>query len=320
MSFLWPLALLSLLLVPLALGAYFLAQRRRARYAVRYTNIDVLASVAGGGAAWRRWVPIAFYLLALAAMLIGLGRPQADIAVPKEEATVVLVMDVSGSMNATDVEPTRMVAARRSAATFVDALPGSFPIGIVAFDESASVLSRPTTNRRETREIIDSLQADGGTAMGDAIERGLELRPGGATAPPPPAEVTEPNTIMLVLSDGATTTGEDPLEAAEAARVLHVPVYTIALGTPDGTLTPFGGRRIPVPPDEDTLRSVAERTGGRFFTAPSDKELRSIYEELSSRIGFVTEKQEITVLFAAAALLLLVAGATISALWTGRLP
>src|SRR3954454_16162249 len=110
MSFLWPLALLSLLLVPLALGAYFLAQRRRARYAVRFTNIDVLASVAGGGAAWRRWVPIAFYLLALAAMLIGLGRPQADIAVPKEEATVVLVMDVSGSMNATDVEPTRMVA------------------------------------------------------------------------------------------------------------------------------------------------------------------------------------------------------------------
>ena len=320
MSFMWPLALLALLLIPLVVVAYILAQRRRARYAVRFTNVEVLAGVVGGGAAWRRWVPIAFYLLALAAMVVGLGRPQATVAVPKEQATVVLIMDVSGSMNATDVEPTRMVAARRSATTFVNQLPESFPIGIVAFDESASVLSRPTTNRSETREIINDLQADGGTAMGDAINRGLELRPGGPSQPPPPAEVTEPDTIMLVLSDGATTTGEDPLTAAGEAAKLRVPVYTIALGTPDGTLTPYGGRRIPVPPDEATLQAVAEQTGGRFFSAPSDRELRGIYEELSSRIGFVEEQQEITVLFAAIALLLLVAGVTSSVLISGRLP
>jgi Ca-activated chloride channel family protein len=319
MSFLFPIGLLSLLLVPLVVAAYVLAQRRRARYAVRFTNMPVLASVAGRGATWRRWVPVGFYLLGLVSMLVGLGRPQADVAVPKEQATVVLVMDVSGSMNADDVEPTRMVAARRSATTFVEVLPENFPIGIVAFDEAASVLSRPTTNRAETNEIIAGLQADGGTAMGDAIERALELRTGGPTAPPRKAD-ENPDTILLVLSDGATTTGSDPIGAANTARELRVPIYTIALGTPDGALNPYGGRRIPVPPDEETLQAIAERTGGRFFSAPSDSELRSIYEELGSRIGFVTEKQEVTVLFAAAALLLLVAGATVSVLWNGRLP
>jgi Ca-activated chloride channel homolog len=320
MSFVWPLVLLALLLVPLAVAAYLLAQRRRARYTVRFTNMDVLRSVVGRSAGWRRWVPTTLYLLALASMVVGLARPQAKIAVPKEQATVVLVMDVSGSMNAADVEPTRIQAARRSAKIFVDALPDTFPVGIVAFDESASVLSRPTIDRAEAHEIIDGLAADGGTAMGDGINQALELRPGGPTAPPPPPEDKDPNTIVLLLSDGASTTGVHPLEAADAARALRVPVYTIALGTPDGTLNPFGGRRIPVPPDEATLQAVAERTGGRFFSAPSDDELRSIYKELSSRIGFVTEKQEVTVLFAAAALLLLVAGATISVLWSGRLP
>ena len=319
MSFLWPLGLFSLLLVPLVAAAYLLAQRRRARYAVRYTNLPVLASVVGRGSAWRRWVPVGFYLLGLVSLLIGLGRPQADVNVPKEQATIVLVMDVSGSMNATDVEPTRIEAARRSATTFVDVLPRNFPIGIVSFDEAASVLSKPTTNRSETHEIIDGLQADGGTAMGDAIQRALELRPGGPTAPPRDAKAN-PDTILLVLSDGATTTGSDPLGAADAARGLRIPIYTIALGTPDGTLNPYGGRRIPVPPDEETLHNIADRTGGRFFSAPSDRELRSIYEELGSRIGFVKERQEITVLFAAAALFLLVAGATVSLLWNGRLP
>ena len=320
MSFVWPLVLLGLLLVPLAVACYLLAQRRRARYPVRFTNIEVLAGVVGRSGSWRRWVPITLYLLAIAAMVVGLARPRADIAVPKEQATVVLVMDVSGSMNATDVEPSRIQAARRSAKTFVEALPANFPVGIVAFDESASTLARPTTDRTAAREIIDSLAADGGTAMGDGINTALELRPGGPSADPPPPEDQDPNTIVLLLSDGASTTGVQPLEAAENARTLRIPVYTIALGTPEGTLSPFGGRRIPVPPDEATLQAVAERTGGRFFRAPSDAELRSIYKELSSRIGFVTEKQEITVLFAAAALLLLVAGATISVLWSGRLP
>jgi Ca-activated chloride channel family protein len=240
--------------------------------------------------------------------------------VPKEQATVVLVMDVSGSMNATDVEPSRIQAARRSAKTFIDALPDSFPIGVVSFDESANVLSRPNIDRAEAHDIIDGLQADGGTAMGDGINQALELRVGGPNAPPPAADDDEPDTIVLLLSDGASTTGSHPLEAAEAARGLRIPIYTIALGTPEGTLNPFGGRRIPVPPDEATLQAIAERTGGRFFTAPTDEELRSIYKELSSRIGFVTEKQEVTVLFAAAALLLLVAGATLSVLWSGRLP
>jgi Ca-activated chloride channel family protein len=318
MTFESPPLLVFLALVPLALIGYLYVQRRRARYAIRYPATGVLAGVVERTFPWRRWVPIGLYLLALTAMLSGLAKPQASVAVPKEEATVLLVMDVSGSMNATDVEPSRIVAARRSATTFVNVLPDSFPIGVVAFDESANVLSPPTIERGETRDVIDQLRADGGTAMGDAIGRALELRPGGANAPPPGPE-QDPNVIVLLLSDGASTTGSDPMESADAARKLRIPVYTIALGTPEGALTQFGGRRIPVPPDEATLQQIAQRTGGRFFKAPSDEQLRGIYRELGSRIGFKKEKQEVTVVFAAVALLLAAAGATASAFWTSRL-
>ncbi|HKE98365.1 MAG TPA: VWA domain-containing protein [Actinomycetes bacterium] len=318
MTFESPPVLLLLVLPPLVLAGYLYLQRRRARYAIRYPATGVLGDVVRRTFPWRRWIPVALYLLAMSTMLIGLARPQASIAVPKEEATVLLVMDVSGSMNATDVEPSRIVAARRSATTFVNILPDTFPIGVVAFDESANVLSPPTIDRGETRDVIDQLRADGGTAMGDAIGRALELRPGGVNAPPPVGD-QNPNVVMLLLSDGANSTGSDPLDNAEAARKLRIPVYTIALGTPEGALTQFGGRRIPVPPDEATLQLIAQRTGGRFFKAPSDEELRGIYRELGSRIGFKKEEQEVTVVFAAVALLLVAAGATASSVWTSRL-
>jgi Ca-activated chloride channel family protein len=332
----WPGLLWTLVLVPVALAAYLFAQRRRSRYTVRFTNLDLLANVVSAKPGWRRHVPPAFYLLALAALLVSLARPQALALVPKEQATIVLVMDVSGSMNATDVRPTRLVSSQRAATTFIEQLPEKFRVGIVSFASTAQTLTRPTTDRAAAYEAIASLHAEGATAMGDGIERALDVKrtPGsssGGTAPaapdPPDDQVSgrEPPVVVLLLSDGANTQGRtQPMEAATDAKQLGVPVFTIALGTdqgmvdvPDETGTM---RRIPVPPDELTLQRIAETTGARFFAAPTSRELKDVYRELGSKIGFIKEKQEVTVLFSATALLFLVAGATMSLNWFSRFP
>jgi len=331
----WPGLLWTLLLVPVALAAYLLAQRRRSRYTVRFTNLDLLANVLSAKPGWRRHVPPAFYLLALAALLVSLARPQAMAMVPKEQATIVLVMDVSGSMNATDVQPTRLVAAQRAATTFIEQLPEKFRVGIVSFASTAQTLTRPTTDRAAVYEAVASLHAEGATAMGDGIERALDVkRP--ATMPstdsgarqspaPPQGSGADAPLVVLLLSDGANTQGRtQPMEAAADAKALGVPVFTIALGTDQGVVDvpdETGNlRRIPVPPDELTLQRIAETTGARFFAAPSSRDLKNVYRELGSKIGFIREKQEITVVFAATGLLFLVAGAAMSLVWFSRFP
>ena len=337
MSVQWPGMLWALLLVPLALLAYLFAQRRRAGYAARFTNLDLLANVVSGSPGWRRHLPPAFYLLALAALLTSLARPEAVTLVPKERATVMLVVDVSGSMNATDVEPTRMVAAQQAANSFIDQLPPEFRIGVVSFSSTAQTLTRPTTDRAAVLEAIAALRAEGATAMGDGIERALDVK-----RPPPTATTAapgraEPSTtlplprgddtplVVLLLSDGANTQGKtQPMSAAVDAKSLSVPVYTIALGT-DGGMVDVPDetgqlRRVPVPPDKTTLRRIAETTGARFFVAPSNRDLKGIYRELGSKIGFVREQQEVTVVFAAAGLLLMVTGAALALLWFNRFP
>jgi Ca-activated chloride channel family protein len=330
----WPGLLWTLLLVPVALAAYLLAQRRRSRYTVRFTNLDLLANVVNAKPGWRRHVPPAFYLLALAALLVSLARPQALALVPKEQATVILVMDVSGSMNATDVEPTRLVSSQRAATAFVEDLPEKFRVGIVSFASTAQTLTRPTTDRVAVYGAIDSLHAEGATAMGDGIERALDVkRPptppsSGSSArssPSPQGGADEAPLVVLLLSDGANTQGRtQPMEAAADAKELGVPVFTIALGTDRGMVDvpdETGNlRRIPVPPDTLTLQRIAETTGARFFAAPSNSDLKEVYRELGSKIGFVKEKQEITVVFAATGLLFLVAGATMSLVWFSRFP
>ena len=333
----WPGLLWALLLVPVALAAYLLAQRRRSRYTVRFTNLDLLANVVSAKPGWRRHVPPAFYLLALAALLVSLARPQAVALVPKEQATVILVMDVSGSMNATDVQPTRLASAQRAAASFVQRLPEKFRVGIVSFASTAQTLSRPTADRPTVYEAIESLHAEGATAMGDGIERALDVKrpPGspstGSTVRPAPNPQGQQGSgedaplVILLLSDGANTQGRaQPMEAAADAKALGVPVFTIALGTDQGMVDvpdETGNlRRIPVPPDKLTLQRIAETTGARFFAAPSSRNLKDVYRELGSKIGFVKEKQEITVVFAATGLLFLVAGATMSLVWFSRFP
>lgn len=338
MTFQWPLLLWTLVLVPALAVLYVLGQRRRARYAARFTNVDLLATVVPKVPGWRRHVPAALFLIALAALLTSLARPQAVVKVPKEQATIVLVIDVSGSMNATDVHPTRLDSARRAATSFVETVPEQFRIGLVTFSTAAQTLAPPTTDREIVLSGLESMQARGGTAMGDAIAQALTLttvtpgQPGPPTSTPgqPPgrerrgAAKDTPPRVILLLSDGASSAGRPPLEAASRAQTEGVNIFTVALGTPQGTVQLPGSnglpRTVPVPPDEPTLQRIAELTDGRFFKAPSDEELQQVYEDLGSQIGFESEHQEITVVLSAAGAVLVMIGALLSLLWLNRFP
>jgi Ca-activated chloride channel family protein len=344
MRFATPLALLALPLVPLVVLALVLIRRRPIRYAVRYPALDVLAEVVKRERRGR-WVPAALLLLALTALLLGAAKPTARVPVPREEATVMLVVDVSGSMEADDVKPTRLDAARDAAGRFLDKLPARFQVGLVIFSSEAETLVQPTTDRTAVRDALTSLRADGSTAMGDGLSNALDAiesarqadsgsRGGaGAATPDPggsgaggtePGRNTGPPAVTLLLSDGANMAGVNPLGQAERARDLGVPVYTIALGTADGVLQrrdALGGLRLqPVPPDPDTLARIAETTNARFFQAPTSRNLNQVYEGLGSHIGFRTEEREVTVAFAAAALILLAAAGALRARRAARLP
>lgn len=317
MSFREPLLLLGLLLIPVALLAYLRAQRRRRRFAVRYTNVDVLAGVAGH--AWGRHVPAALALLALAVLLVGLGRPERTIAVPQRQGTVVMVTDTSGSMQATDVPPNRLQAAQAAARALARKLPEEFRLGLVTFNSVAEQQVAPTTDRGQVEAAIASLRVQGATAMGDGLELGLSS----ARTP-----VTDLNgrprrlpAVLVLLSDGKNTRGHsDPVDVADQAKKLKIPVYAIALGTQSGVLERPGGLSERVPPDTVTLRDIAETTGGRYFAAPSAARLETIYANLGARFSTRKEKREVTSAFAGGALLLLLAGAILSLLRTGRLP
>ena len=324
MSFAWPIALTGLALVALALIAYLVVQRRRRRYVVRFTNLDLLENVVADSPRWRRHVPAALTLLALTALVVGIARPQVAMAVPREEATVILAMDSSGSMEATDVAPTRMVAAREAASSFVEGLPDGFRVGVVSFSNEADVVVPPTDDREEALRGLSALRADNGTALGDAIARSVDL---GVTSLDEELAAASDETplIVVVLSDGANTTGDyEPLEAAQQAADAGVPVYTVVLGTEEGTVQGpdgYGGMRtINVPPDPETLSQVAELTGGTFFEAADGDALQSVYDEIGSQVGVETEQRELTVLFTAAGAALLLLGGALSTLWFGRIP
>jgi len=344
MTFATPLALLALPLVPLVVLALILVRRRPIRYAVRYPALDVLAEVARRDRPFR-WLPAALLLLALTTLLLGAAKPTARVPVPREEATVMLVVDVSGSMEADDVKPTRLDAAREAAGRFVDKLPARFQVGLVIFASEAETLVQPTTDRAAIRDALASLRADGSTAMGDGLNNALDVieaarqegagSPGGADAGTPdpggsgsggtaPGASTGPPAVTLLLSDGANMAGVNPLDQAERARELGVPVYTIALGTADGVLQrrdSLGGLRLqPVPPDPETLARIAETTSARFFQAPTSRNLNQVYESLGSHIGFRTEERDVTVAFAAAGLVLLAAAGALRARRAARLP
>lgn len=316
MSFETPLFLPALVLVPLAVLAYRVAARRRRRYAVRFTALETLAGVAATVPDRRRHAPAALVALAAAALVLAVARPQVSVAVPVERASIMLVTDTSGSMNADDVDPTRMDAARSAAARFVDEVPGRRRVGLVSFSDSASLLQAPTENHDAVKAAIGSLVADGATATGEGLRLALdELRP-------EDGERAAPGAIVL-LSDGKRTAGRDPLPVAREAARLRIPIYTISLGTPGGTLTNPGQPWMApqqVPPDPGTMRAIARAAGGRAYTVADAARLDAIYQQLGSRLGTRQQDREVTAGFAGAGLLLLGAAVALGLRRRPRLP
>jgi Ca-activated chloride channel family protein len=305
MTFQSPWLLLGLLLLPLIAAAYVATERRRRRAAAAFAAPATAASVVPRRPGWRRHAPLVLAGVATAALIAALARPQVTVAVPAEQATIVLAMDHSGSMAATDVAPSRLVAARAAGEAFLDEVPERVRVGGVVFDHRAQAVASPTTDREALKSALrEAMKPSGGTATGDALATALQMI---RTARGPGA--------IVLLSDGKSTHGRDPLPLADEAKRRGIPIYTVALGTASGTL-PNGE---PVPPDTATLRAIAERSGGRASTASEADALSAVYEQLGSEVATKREPREVTAAFAGGAAMLLLIGGGLSLKWFRRL-
>ena len=320
MSFARPLALVALVAVPLLVAAWIWYEGRRRSEASRFTSLALMPNLIERKPGRVRLVPPILFLLALTAMIVGAARPHANIKVPRHEATVVLAIDVSRSMKATDVLPTRLDAAKAAANAFLDRVPDTYSVALVAFGSRAYVAVPPTLDRSIIRAGLSDLTPGEGTAIGDAVQLSAQLgqrqRAKDGTVPP---------TSVLLLSDGTRDGGRVSTATAERkARALHVPVSTVLVGTSQGVITQqlVGGytEQIRVPPSPGTLQQIAGATGGKFFRARTSEELASVYKNLATRVGHTTENREITDAFAAGAIVLLLVGGGLSAFWFRRVP
>ena len=292
-----------------------MSRRRARRYAVRFTAAPSLALAAGAVPAWRRHLPTAAALLAMAALALALARPERTVAVPVERSSIVLVTDHSRSMLAEDVNPDRMSAAKRAARTFIEQLPDAVRLGAVGFSDFPDAIRAPSQDHDEARGLIDQQIADGGTATGEALAAAIDLlrreREGARKTP----------SAIVLLSDGKTTLGRDPVDVAVEAKRLGVPIYTVSLGTENATVpSPGYGPRLPATPDPETLAEIADKSGGRAFSAEDDQELSTIYKTLGSRLGTRERRREMTAGFAGGGLLLLLTAAGMSIRSGARLP
>ncbi len=315
MSFESPLLLLALLVLPLAGLAYRAHARRAERAVTAFAPAPVLPSVAPRRPGWRRHAPYALYALALAGLALAVARPEITVAVPDERASIVLVTDTSGSMQATDVAPSRLVAAREAGLRFLDDVPSEVRVGGVVFNHAIRSMEPPSRDRAAVRNALERLRPSGGTATGEALAGALGLveRKGGRSAP----------AAIVLLSDGTSTHGREPLPLADEAARHDIPIYTVALGTDSGTIeveTPSGTRRRAVPPDRETLRRLAAASGGRYFEADDSPELSEVYERLGSQVGKRDEERSVSAAFAGGGALLLLAGGALSLHWFRRLP
>lgn len=344
MNFLWPQFLWLLLALPLLVAAYLWLLRRKKKMAVRYASLSIVKEAMGGGAQWRRHIPPMLFLLALAAMLLAAARPLAVIALPIQQETIILAIDVSGSMRATDVQPSRLVAAQNAAKAFLAELPRNVKVGIVAFAGSAQVAQIPTLNREDLHSAIDRFQLQRGTAIGNGIvlsmatlfpdagidigamsfgqerSRGRSLDQAGNTPKPftPVAPGSYGSAAIILLTDGQRTTGIDSIEAARVAADRGVRIYTVGVGTVDGETIGFEGWSMRVRLDEDTLKDIALRTQGEYFHAGTAEDLKKVYETLSSRLMVEKKETEISALLALLAAVLAMASAGLSVLWFNR--
>ena len=313
MTFQWPYLLLSLVLIPILFGIYLLAQRRRRRDTVRFTNLALLSTVIGRGPGVRRHIPPALFVLGMAALLVALARPTAVLAVPRDDNTVMIVMDVSGSMMADDLRPDRMEAAKQAARAFVEALPDHTRVGLVSFSSRANLAAPASSDHQAVLRAINALAAGGGTAIGDGLDLALDQFNTSATdkaGKPVPG-------LVVLLSDGQSQLGQAPDQAAARAQSEGVKVYTVGVGQ-RGAQPVVLGQQVQL--DEATLQDVAAKTGGQYFYAEEAGKLQQIYAGLGSALGWSEERTEITALVSGLGTLLLLGAGLLSVRWFQRLP
>jgi Ca-activated chloride channel family protein len=344
MSFLWPTMLWALLLLPALVLSYVWLLRRRRKSTVRLASVQVAKLALGKGPGWRRHVPPLLLLLALAALLLAVARPMAKITLPLSERTIILAMDVSGSMRAEDIKPNRLVASQEAAKTFVRALPREVKVGVVSFAGTAAVVQAPTTSHDDVIAAIDRFQLQRATATGSGIilslatlfpDHGIEIQhvtgqrnfPGRPIGRDPQQDKpkftpVEPGSYtsaaIIMLTDGQRTTGPDPLDAAKMAAERGVRVYTVGMGTTSGEIIGFEGWSMRVRLDEETLKNVSMLTHGEYFYAGTAEDLQKVYERLSSRMVVETKETEVTALLSGLGALLTVLAAGLSVWWFGR--
>jgi Ca-activated chloride channel homolog len=333
MTFQWPEALWLAMALPLLVAAYWLILRRRKKFAVRYSNLAMVKAAMEGGS-WRRHVPPLMLLLALTALILAMARPQAVMTLPSQHETVIMAMDVSGSMRASDVEPNRLVAAQNAAKAFIADQPDHVRIGIVAFAGTATVAQAPTKNKEDLYAAIDRFQLQRATAIGSAIIVSLAtLFPDGgydvasfsyekkkpqANFKPVPAG-SYASAVIILLTDGQRTTGPDSIQAARLAAERGVRIYTVGVGTPEGKIVGFDGWSMHVKLDEETLRAIADLTRGEYFYAGNAVDLKKVYQKMSSRFVMETKKTEVSAFFAAAGAALVLLAALLSLAWFNRI-
>jgi len=314
-SFAAPWFLLGLLAVPVLVMAYVGRERRRDAAGAAFVTAPLRPSVVRWKPGWRRHVPIALAAAALTVLLVALARPERTVAVPAEQARIVMATDTSGSMQATDVEPNRLAAVQKAANNFLDNVPREVRVGAVVFDHRAQLAQTPTLDRGLVREVVDNMEPHGGTATGDALQTAVDALKGR------PNERRPPGAIVL-LSDGKSTSGRDPVRVAQEARELKIPIYTVALGTPEGEITvkqkDGTTRTEQVPPDVPTLQRIAQLSGGKAYAIDDSSELDRVYKQLGSQVALKDEKREITAWLAGAALALLVAASIPQLQWFAR--
>ena len=345
MNFLWPELLWLLLILPALVLLYLWLLRRKKNAAVSYANLALVRQAMAGSASWRRHLPPLLFLLALAALLLASARPFATIALPSQQETIMLAMDVSGSMRATDVEPNRLVAAQNAAKAFLAELPRHVKVGIVAFAGTASVVQPATVNREDLVAAIDKFQMQRGTAIGNGIVMSLaELfpdadidlskmqygnRPQGTSLDDKPKagkKVYEPvapgsngSAAVILLTDGQRTTGVDPMEAAKLAADYGVRVYTVGVGTVTGETIGFEGWSMRVRLDEESLKAIASKTQAEYFYAGTAQDLKKVYTTLSSKLTLQKKDTEISGLMALLGAVLALLSAGLSVFWFNRI-
>jgi Ca-activated chloride channel family protein len=339
-TFLWPTMLWAMLLVPILVLGYVWLMRRRKKTTLRYANLSLVKEAMGRSSAWRRHVPPALMLLAITALLFASSRPAALLTLPSTEQTVILAMDVSGSMRATDVQPNRLVASQEAAKAFVADLPRNVRVGVVAFAGTAAVVQAPTLSRDDVNASIDRFQLQRATAIGSGIvlslatifpEAGIDLSQitGQRNMPPGPNDKPKPDftpvppgsytsAAIILLTDGQRTTGPDPIEAAKMSADRGVRIYTVGIGTKEGETIAFEGWSMRVRLDEETLKSVANITRADYFYAGTATDLKKVYQSLSTRLVVEKKETEISGLLAALGALLVILAASLSVWWFGR--